>query len=432
MMKKRGFGQRLRRLHSANAWIIALLAVSGILLYLPPMRALLGGGRVWLKQLHIAAGLVSLALVLIYVPHIRRHFRQLSARKGQQANLVIVLLLLAGWIVSGVILWRFRSFPPAWNNSALLIHDLFTWIGLPYAVYHSVTRSRWLKDAGKSSFSARTEPRPAVQEGAAPAASAMPAGVMDIGTYEPATGRLLRRFSRRTFMKIGVGSVLAVIIGPSFFRWLSSVLGSSNLSSLQDSDAYAPGIPQPTPLPDSLPPKGGGAQGRFRIYTVTDIPDFKPDQWLFRVDGLVERPIKWSWTEFLASPRVVQVSDFHCVTGWSVTSCTWEGIPLNRLLEQAGVKNTAKMVKFYSSDGEYTDAITIEQTWMEDVMVAVMLDGKLIPKDLGGPVRLVVPQMFGYKSVKWLNRIELIDSDHTGYWEKRGYSKDAWVWVKPM
>ncbi|CAH1202213.1 Protein-methionine-sulfoxide reductase catalytic subunit MsrP [Paenibacillus allorhizoplanae] len=419
-MKKQGLGLKLQKLHSSNAWIILFLAISGILLYLPPMRALLGEGRVWLKQLHIAAGLVSLALIIIYLPYIRKHIRLLTARKAQQGNLMLVLVLLAGWIMSGLVLWRYRSFPPAWNNSALLVHDLLTWVGIPYAVYHSVTRSRWLRKVGREV--GRNQHLPLGK----------PVEVMEIGMFEPTTGRIFRHISRRSFIKTGVAAVVTAVAMPLFIRWMNSAVGSSNLSSLQEEESAYADFLQPTPLSDSLPPKGGGAKGSFRIYTVTDIPKFDPDKWTFTVDGLVNRPFQWSWTEFLAFPRQVQVSDFHCVTGWSVNSCTWEGIPLNKLLEQAGVKEGVKMVKFYSADGEYTDNITIEQTWMEDVMVVVMLDGKPIPRDMGGPVRLVVPQMYAYKSVKWLNRIELIDSDHTGYWEQRGYAKDAWIWVPPM
>ena len=96
-------------------------------------------------------------------------------------------------------------------------------------------------------------------------------------------------------------------------------------------------------------------------------------------------------------------------------------------MQQAGVQPNAKTVKLYSGDGVYTDSLTLDQANMEDVMVALLHDGKPIPSDLGGPVRLVVPKMYTYKSVKWLNRIELIAGEHTGYWEERGYSTDAWV-----
>ncbi|MDQ1914725.1 molybdopterin-dependent oxidoreductase [Paenibacillus sp. GD4] len=429
-MKKIGLGLRLRRLHTANAWIFLLLTLSGILLFLPPMRAWLGEGRVWLKQLHILAGLVSLAVLILYLPSMLKHLRMMAGRSARKGNLMAVLILSTGWIGSGLVLWLYRMFPPSWNNTALLVHDLLTWLGVPYAMYHSITRMRWMSKAGREAAYIRP-----IHEGVGHTRSSFrvkPAQVMELGTYEPSSGKVFRSVSRRAFVRAGVGVVLAAAAIPLFIRWLSSVSGGSNLSKVQDEEAIAARFPTPAPLSDSLPPIGGGAEGSFRIYTVTDIPKLSPEQWTFTVDGLVERPIQWNWNEFLAFPRQVQVSDFHCVTGWSVYKCTWEGIPLNRLLEHAGVKDGVKMVKFYSADGEYTDSITIEQTWMEDVMVVLMLDGKLIPRDLGGPVRLVVPQMYAYKSVKWLNRIELIGEDHTGYWEQRGYAKDAWIWVKPM
>lgn len=141
----------------------------------------------------------------------------------------------------------------------------------------------------------------------------------------------------------------------------------------------------------------------------------------------MDKKLSWNWEEFVKLQREVQVSDFHCVTGWSVYKNTWEGLPLSKLLDMAGVQPGAVMVKLYSGDGVYTDSLTLDQARMDDIMVAVMHDGKPIPNQLGGPVRLVTPQMYAYKSVKWLNRIELINEDYTGYWEQRGYDKDAWL-----
>ena len=186
-------------------------------------------------------------------------------------------------------------------------------------------------------------------------------------------------------------------------------------------------LPAPTPLPDSANVVGGGAKGYFRMYTVTPLPSFDSDTWSFRLFGLVDRPSTWNWEQFLALARTVQVSDFHCVTGWSVYGNTWEGVPLAALLEAAGVKPSAKYAKFYSGDGTYTDALTLDQARMDDVLIALLHDGKPIHRDYGGPVRLIVPKMYAYKSVKWLSAIELIDSEHIGYWEQRGYDANAWV-----
>jgi len=90
---------------------------------------------------------------------------------------------------------------------------------------------------------------------------------------------------------------------------------------------------------------------------------------------LVEKPIAWNWEKFVALKRSVQVSNFHCVTGWSVYNNTWEGIPLKELLEKAEVKAEARVVKLYSGDGVYTDALTLQQADMDDIIVAVLHDG---------------------------------------------------------
>ncbi|TJY41864.1 oxidoreductase [Cohnella pontilimi] len=409
--KKPGFGRQLAELHRWNAWITLFLAVSGLLLSWAAIRGWLGEGRVWLKQLHIAVGVVFGILIVLYAPLMRRHLKQLKERTRQKGNLAFVLMLLVGWLLSGIVLWQLRHFPPRWANAALLVHDLLTYIGLPYLVYHSVTRLRWMKQPGRRAIrehAAETR-NPAADP---PPYPASPSPWMD----------------RRQFLKRSLGVALTVTAVPPFFRWLARQASLGPISG-----TVTPGenpnrmIPAPQPLPDSVNVIGGGAQGSFQVYTVTRLPTFDSGTWRFILDGLVEKPAEWTWEQFLGIPRVVQVSDFHCVTGWSVYRNTWEGIPLSYLLKQAGVRPKAKFVKFYSGDGVYTDALSLEQANMDGVMVAVLHDGQPIHRDYGGPVRLIVPKMYAYKSVKWLDRIELIDGEHIGYWEDRGYDKDAWL-----
>ncbi|MNC43678.1 Sulfoxide reductase catalytic subunit YedY precursor [compost metagenome] len=233
-------------------------------------------------------------------------------------------------------------------------------------------------------------------------------------------------YTRRGFIKLAVGAGLAITVGPTFVRWIGKSFQLPGSAEYAANNANTL-LPDPVPLADSSPPIGGGAEGNFRVYTVTDIPAFDNSNWSFTINGLVDKTFTWNWEEFVRLQREVQVSDFHCVTGWSVYKNTWEGLPLYKLLDMAGVQNKASTVKFYSGDGVYTDSLTLAQARMEDMMVAVMHDGQPIPNQLGGPVRLITPQMYAYKSVKWLNRIELIEEDHVGYWEQRGYDKDAWV-----
>lgn len=405
---RKGYGKKLRTLHTWNGWIVVILALTGLVLVGGFWRGFLGEGRVWIKGLHIVVGIASILPVIYYLLLASKHWKQLKEKPWQRFNVLVVLFLLLGWFVSGVLLWQFRTVGPQVSNLALVIHDVLTWIGLPYIIYHSLTRVKWLKESNRRTIKSESE-------------------LSTNSTYQDSPQPV---YTRRAFIRGTIGVGLALTIGPSFVKWLGSSIGniggSETIDKLIENDRNQL-LPAPQPLAASSPPLGGGSQGQFRVYTVTPIPEFTNDNWSFKVDGLVDQSFTWNWEQFVQLQREVQVSDFHCVTGWSVYKNTWEGIKLKDLLQQAGVKSTAKTVKFYSGDGIYTDTLTLEQADMDDVMVAVMHDGKPIPSDLGGPVRLIVPKMFAYKSVKWLNRIELIEGEHTGYWEQRGYSNDAWV-----
>lgn len=405
---RKGYGKKLKLLHTLNGWVVLILALTGLLLISGFWRGILGEGRVWIKELHIVVGIVSILPVIYYLILAAKHWRQLMEKPWQRFNVLVVLFLLIGWFLSGILLWQFRNVGPQVSNLALVVHDVLTWVGLPYIIYHSLTRVKWLKEPNRRTIK---------NERVAEATSSQQKSPQPV-------------YTRRAFIRGAIGTGLALTIGPSFVKWVGSSLGSlsgnESLDKLIAKDRNQL-LPPPQPLAESSPPVGGGSQGQFRVYTVTPIPEFTNDNWSFTIDGLVDQSFKWNWEQFVALKREVQVSDFHCVTGWSVYKNTWEGIKLKDLLSQAGVKPSAKTVKFYSGDGVYTDTLTLEQADLDDVMVAVMHDGKPIPSDLGGPARLIVPKMYAYKSVKLLTRIELIEGEHTGYWEQRGYSNDAWV-----
>ncbi|OXM83362.1 molybdopterin-dependent oxidoreductase [Paenibacillus rigui] len=431
---KEPYGKKLAKLHAWNAWLVLALAVTGLILFVPSIRGDLGAARVILKQAHIYIGIVSIAVLALYLPVLPRHWKQIQGKLNQRWNLSGVLFLLAGWSITGVILWQFRKLPTIWSNSALLLHDLFTWVGVPYAIYHSISRSRWLKTVRQ-----QEKKRAAASREAAAQAAKTPDGRAASAHFGPAAEKkmspqafveYLKRapISRATFLRTAAGLLLILGIGPAFYRWMKSAAdnGGTDIEKLAGSDGNRM-VPAPTALAESNPPIGGGGQGQFRIYTVTEIPAFSSETWQFAISGLVDKPQSWDWESFLKLTRRVQVSDFHCVTGWSVYKVTWEGVPLSELLKLAGVKSSAKFAKMYSGDKVYTDCLSLDQAGMDDVMVAVLMDGKPIPQQLGGPVRLIVPKMYAYKSVKWLQAIELIDKEHMGYWEVRGYDNDAWV-----
>ncbi|WP_128896176.1 molybdopterin-dependent oxidoreductase [Longirhabdus pacifica] len=411
--KSLAFGKKLISLHRWNAWTILALTITGIVLFTPVMREL-GVIRSVIKQAHVIFGIVSILLLLLYLPLLKKHVKQIRRKYAQWINLIIVLFLIIGWSVSGIILWQYRQFPPSWVNGALLWHDILTWIGVPYIIYHSITRLRWVKKQAKRTIIDKVD-NLKLQE-------LKNKEIVEVRHQNPPP------ISRRSFIKISVVSVLLLAIGPYFYRWLKQATdtGGEKLAEYWVNDRNNM-LPPPNPQIDSQKVIGGGAKGNFRIYTVTEIPQFDSVGWTFTIGGLVGQSIQYNWNEFLKLPRVVQVSDFHCVTGWSVYQCTWEGITLSDLLDTLSIDKRAKYVKFISGDGVYTDTLTLEQAAMKDVMLAVLLDGKPLPQKLGGPVRLVVPKMYAYKSVKWVQSIELIENEHDGYWEQRGYSKDAWV-----
>jgi DMSO/TMAO reductase YedYZ molybdopterin-dependent catalytic subunit len=168
--------------------------------------------------------------------------------------------------------------------------------------------------------------------------------------------------------------------------------------------------------------------GRFRIYTVTgELPHRAKADYTLRVHGLVDSPFELTYAELLALPPTRLDKDFQCVTGWRVLDVTWKGVRLADLLDRAGVQGEATAVRFTSFDGAYTESLTLKQARRSDVIVAYQLEGDDISDAHGGPVRLYVAPMYGYKSIKWLEGIELTKQVHPGYWEELGYDVDAWI-----
>jgi DMSO/TMAO reductase YedYZ molybdopterin-dependent catalytic subunit len=170
-------------------------------------------------------------------------------------------------------------------------------------------------------------------------------------------------------------------------------------------------------------PKGG-----WRIYTVSgSLPSFDPVTWRLQVGGLVDQEISLSHRELLALPRVTQVSDFHCVTGWTVKNVRWTGVRITDIFAKVRPTPQANALQFVSAEKPYLDYLTMEQALLHDVMLAYAMDGKPLAREHGAPVRLVIPEMYGYKNVKWLSQINLVPEAQPGYWEYLGYDRDAWV-----
>jgi DMSO/TMAO reductase YedYZ molybdopterin-dependent catalytic subunit len=166
----------------------------------------------------------------------------------------------------------------------------------------------------------------------------------------------------------------------------------------------------------------------FRYYSVTGgVPEQTADEYRLTVSGLVRRPARHSLADLQAMPQTELVRDFQCVTGWRVPDVPWAGVRLGHLLDLADLAPGATAVRLTSFDGSYTESLTLAQARRPDVLVALRMLGAPVTHDHGGPVRLYVAPMYGYKSLKWLSGIELTREVVPGYWEERGYSVDGWV-----
>jgi DMSO/TMAO reductase YedYZ molybdopterin-dependent catalytic subunit len=215
-----------------------------------------------------------------------------------------------------------------------------------------------------------------------------------------------RAYGRRAFIGVTALGLSSLVWGRAAWDAVAGV--SSPLASA---------------VPGGLLPSSG-----WRIYTVaSSMPRFDPATWRLRVEGLVERPLSLTYDDLRALPRAEQVSTFHCVTGWSVEDVRWTGVRLDDLLAPAGVLPSARALTFVSSERPYVDTLTVDQAGLADVMLAYEMDGKPLSRPHGAPARLVIPEMYGYKNVKWVERIVLGARAAPGYWEQRGYDADAWV-----
>ena len=159
----------------------------------------------------------------------------------------------------------------------------------------------------------------------------------------------------------------------------------------------------------------------------SSIPKIDLINWSLVVDGEVEKPLKMNWTDFLKHPKITSKSDFHCVEGWSVLDCEWEGISFKYIADLVKPKEIVKYVSFECSDG-YSTSLPLNELLEDDVLLAYRLNGKDLEDSLGGPLRLIVPKKYAYKSAMWINKIKFISKDQLGYWESRGYSNTADVW----
>jgi DMSO/TMAO reductase YedYZ molybdopterin-dependent catalytic subunit len=177
-----------------------------------------------------------------------------------------------------------------------------------------------------------------------------------------------------------------------------------------------------------LPP-GQYLTKKWPVLSYEKTPDFDATTYRFKVTGEVEQPFELSWAELQALPRTQLTADFHCVTTWSRYDNVWEGVHVREIIQRAKPKASAHYVVAHSWTG-YTTNMPLTDFADDDVMIVFKHDGEPISGEHGGPVRLIVPKLYAYKSAKWLNGLEFLPDDRPGFWEVRGYHNHADPWTE--
>ena len=197
-----------------------------------------------------------------------------------------------------------------------------------------------------------------------------------------------------------------------------------------------------TPSVADAAPQGSGPRNRHgmprlpvgqtetKAWPVLDLgvkPDVPLATWKLTVDGAVARPVEFSWDDFTKLESVEDVSDFHCVTTWSRMDLKWKGVRLSTAIALAEPLPSATHVMCHGYDG-YSTNLPLEEALKDDVLLAYSVNGAPLPRDHGGPVRVITPQLYAWKGSKWIRRVELMEGNRLGFWEERGYSDTAYPW----
>ncbi|HXG68822.1 MAG TPA: sulfite oxidase-like oxidoreductase [Blastocatellia bacterium] len=196
---------------------------------------------------------------------------------------------------------------------------------------------------------------------------------------------------------------------------------------MQQAEAAGDIIISPDARRENRIPPGQSRTYKWPVLHAGGVPRVDPDRWDFHAVGLVENPLTLKFDEFLSLPKVKVLSDFHCVTRWSRLDNLWEGVSTRLIAERAGVKPEAKFVLVFAEEG-WTTNMPLEDFLAEDALFAYKHDGEPLPADHGGPIRLVVPRLYAWKSAKWVRGVEFRATDKPGFWEEGGYHHHGDPW----
>jgi len=188
-------------------------------------------------------------------------------------------------------------------------------------------------------------------------------------------------------------------------------------------------IVSPDTLRENRVPPRQSRTLKWPVLDASGAPSIDLSRWRFSIEGLVAKPVSWSWEEFQTLPRVKVFADFHCVTRWSRLGNLWEGVSVRELVDRAGgILPNARFAMVYGYDFGWTTNLPAEQFLAQDALVALTHDGEPLSAEHGGPARLIVPQLYAWKSAKWVAGVEFRETDKAGFWEQNGYHMRGNPW----
>lgn len=187
-------------------------------------------------------------------------------------------------------------------------------------------------------------------------------------------------------------------------------------------------IVSPDTFRDQRLPPGQVRTRKWPVLHWKRVPTLSLDDWRFFVRGQVAHPLSLDWQEFRSLPRVKVFADFHCVTRWSRLGNVWEGVSVREILARAEVRPEGRFVVAHGHDDGFTTNLPLSALTADDALLCDTHDGEALSADHGGPLRLIVPRLYAWKSAKWLAGLEIVAEDLPGFWERNGYHNDADPW----
>lgn len=224
---------------------------------------------------------------------------------------------------------------------------------------------------------------------------------------------LVERWSRRNFIKSAAAGTALMALGGAFVRLAADDLTKAARAATRPDGRSK--LPPGQRVLELLRPMGG------------DEGDGKTETFKLKVHGLTKQPFEVDYDNLLKLPHVEKVADVHCVTGWSMLDGTWKGVQIKKLAELAEMKPEARFVILEAANG-FTANIPLKEAFADNALITYRLNGKPFALDHGAPVRGLIPDLYFWKSSKWITGVKFVKGDQPGFWETRGYHNHADPW----